>query len=138
MSEDNQTTQPNQVKIFSEQKPIENQKVNAIVNSFYNLDILKQVKTWAVTCFNSGVYGNKFQNPDQMIVVMMCGLEMGKSGNWALQNLYIVNGTVKHYAAAGTQTIREAGYQVEYIDEEPGVKVTAVVTRKNEKFFFQF
>lgn len=57
--------------------------------------------------------------PEQAYTVMKAGAEMGMKEVEALNSLYIVNGQINPHGKAMPARIKQAGYNIEYLNETP-------------------
>ena len=99
---------------------------------YYNADRLNAMASFARSMIKSGAFSKNIQNEFQAIAILQTGAEMEMAPMEALDAFYIVNGKVTIYGKAVSRQLRKHGWEIQYLDEEPGKKVTVKVT-KGEK-----
>lgn len=70
--------------------------------------------------------------PEQAVVLMLTGNEMGMKDLEAMNALYITNGSTDFHSKALTAVIREKGYNIQYLDESREGVTVRVFNDKEE------
>ena len=105
-----------------------------VTTDFMNPVVWTQMKGMAQTFFESKAIPAAIKNVPQLMMVLQAGLEMGMPPVEAMGSFYSVNGTLNLWGKALVKRLRAHGYTIQYKDEDPGVKVTAVVKRGEEEY----
>ena len=131
MNEENKSIQgevlPKEVKKSKEEKALELrqqevrlQKATAVATtttSAFNPIVYSQMKQLAVDLISSGASSADAKSPEQLIVKLQAGFELGMTPVESLNSLYIVSGRVTIWGAALIKRLRLAGWSVQYKDE---------------------
>lgn len=97
------------------------------IDTFFDKGRLSQMLTIANEFVKAGCFGRDVQNAHQAFVKIQAGFEIGMPPMEAMQSFYIVNGKTTMWGKAVTKRLREAGWQIEYIEstkEKAVVKIT--------------
>jgi hypothetical protein len=81
-------------------------------------DRLTQMATLAGEFHKAGCFGSDVQNPQQALVKIQAGYEMGMPPVEAMNSLYIVKGKITLWGTATTKRLREHGWKIEWIKSD--------------------
>lgn len=86
-----------------------------------------QMKKMANEFWESGALNDSFQNPQQVIMALAAGREMGMGFTESINGLYFVKGKLNIYGKATPAALRRHGWRIKYKDETAD-KCTVIVT----------
>lgn len=90
----------------------------------------EQMKKMANEFWQSGALNDSFSNPQQVIMALAAGREMGMSFTESINGLYFVKGKLNIYGKATPAALRRHGWRIKFTDETPE-SCTAIVTNVN-------
>jgi hypothetical protein len=92
----------------------------------------EQVKMLARDFIQSGSVPTSYENPEQVVMAILNGRELGMSPVEALNCHYFVNGKLTIYGSARQRQLRKLGWKIAYTDKDWGndnAECTATVTK---------
>ena len=89
-----------------------------------------QMKKIAQEFWASNALNDSFKNPEQIIMALMAGREMGMSFTESVNGFYFVKGKLNIYGKATPSALRRHGWRIKYTDETPE-SCTATITNVN-------
>lgn len=145
MKEENKVIQgevvPKEVKKTKEEKALDLrqqeirlEKATAVATtttSAFNPIVYSQMKQLATDLIAGGATSADAKTPEQLVVKLQAGFELGMTPVESLNSLYIVSGRVTIWGAALIKRLRIAGWSVLYTDETPE-KCTITVKKGDE------
>lgn len=90
----------------------------------------EQMKKMANEFWQSGALNDSFSNPQQVIMALAAGREMGMGFTESINGLYFVKGKLNIYGKATPAALRRSGWRIQFTDETPE-SCTATVTNVN-------
>ena len=131
MNEENKSIQgevlPKELKKSKEEKALELrqqevrlQKATAVATtttSAFNPIVYSQMKQLAADLIAGGAASADAKSPEQLIVKLQAGFELGMTPVESLNSLYIISGRVTIWGAALIKRLRLAGWSVQYKNE---------------------
>lgn len=104
------------------------------VSTFYEGERLNQMFKLATGFFKAGCFGADVKNPEQALVKIQAGFEMGLPPVEAMNSLYIINGKITIFGSAMTKRLRQKGWQITYDDKPDSCLVT--ITKGDETYYY--
>ena len=101
-------------------------------SSAFNPIVYGQMKQLAVDLINGGATSADAKTPEQLVVKLQAGYELGMTPVESLNSLYIVSGRVTIWGSALIKRLRLAGWNVSYQDETP--EQCKITVRKGDEF----
>lgn len=101
-------------------------------SSAFNPIVYNQMKMLAVDLIHGGAASADSKTPEQLIVKLQAGFELGMTPIESLNSLYIVNGRVTIWGSALIKRLRMFGWVVNYKDETP--EQCTIVVGKGDEF----
>lgn len=92
---------------------------------------LNQMYNLAKQFHSAGCFGSDVKNPEQALVKIQAGFEIGLAPVEAMNSLYIVKGKITMWGAALAKRLRQFGWHIDYQEENQN-QVTAVITQGTE------
>lgn len=105
--------------------------VATTTTSAFNPIVYTQLKQLATDLIAGGATSADAKTPEQLVVKLQSGYELGMTPVESLNSLYIVNGRVTIWGAALIKRLRIFGWSVKYTDESPE-ECTIIVTKGDE------
>lgn len=105
--------------------------VATTTTSAFNPIVYTQLKQLATDLIAGGATSADAKTPEQLVVKMQSGYELGMTPVESLNSLYIVNGRVTIWGAALIKRLRIFGWNVKYKDES-AEECTIIVTKGDE------
>lgn len=102
-------------------------------SKFFDPIIYSQLKIVAEDFIKGGAISADAATPQQMIIKLQAGFELGLSPIEALNSLYIVGGRVNFWGAAMVKRLRMHGWRIQFKDETQE-SCTAVVSKGDETY----
>lgn len=99
--------------------------------SVFNPIVYGQMKQLAVDLIYGGATSADAKTPEQLLVKLQAGFELGLTPIESLNSLYVVNGRVTIWGSALIKRLRTFGWSVQYKDETPE-KCTIVVSKDDD------
>ena len=116
------------------QQEVRLEKATAVATtttSAFNPIVYSQMKQLATDLILGGATSADAKTPEQLVVKLQAGFELGMTPVESLNSLYIVSGRVTIWGAALIKRLRIAGWSVNYKDETPE-KCTIVVSKGDD------
>lgn len=101
-------------------------------SDFFDPILYSQMKLIAQDFIDGGAVSADAMTPQQMIVKLQAGFELGLKPTEALSSLYMVNGRVNFWGAALVRRLRVAGWRISFEDKTDAC--TATVTKGDETY----
>jgi hypothetical protein len=101
--------------------------------SFLDPNLYTQLKGLANDFIKSGAIPTVWRSPEQVLVGLQTGIEMGMKPMEAMNSLYPVNGAINVWGKATIRRLTEHGYTIKYTDETQQT-CTAVITKGDETY----
>lgn len=101
--------------------------------SYFNIQAWKAMREMAVVFHKSGAIPTYIRNPEQLIVILQTGKEMGMYPMESINNLYIIGGRVAMQSQAMLSRMIRAGVTLEWLEESENraeVKLDGLAGRK--------
>lgn len=95
---------------------------------------LNQMFKLADQFYKAGCFGADVKNPQQALVKMQAGFEMGMPPVEAMNSLYIVNGHITIFGTAMAKRLRLHGWEIKYDDKTDECTVT--IKKGNEEYSY--
>ncbi len=101
--------------------------------NFLDPNIYTQLKALSNDFIKSKAIPSVWESPEQVLVGLQTGVEMGMKPMEAMNSLYPVNGAINVWGKATTRRLKEHGWNISYSKESQD-SCTATVKRGNEKY----
>lgn len=101
--------------------------------SFLDPNLYVQMKVLANDFIASRAIPSVWETPQQVLVGLQTGVEMGMKPMEAMNSLYPVNGAINVWGKATTRRLTEHGWKIQYSDESQE-SCTATVSRGDESY----
>lgn len=105
--------------------------------NFLDPNVYTQLKALSNDFIKSKAIPSVWQTPEQVLVGLQTGVEMGMKPMEAMNSLYPVNGAINVWGKATTRRLKEHGWVISYSNESPE-SCTATVKRDKEKYVETF
>lgn len=103
------------------------------VTNFLDPNLYTQLKALASDFVKSKAIPVVWESPEQVLVGLQTGVEMGMKPMEAMNSLYPVNGAINVWGKATTRRLKEHGWTIKYSNESQET-CTATVIRGKEKY----
>jgi len=100
--------------------------------SSFNPIAYGQMKQLAIDLIAGGATSDDAKTPEQLVVKLQAGFELGMTPVESLNSLYIVSGRVTIWGSALIKRLRTFGWSVSYQDETP--EQCTITVRKGDEF----
>lgn len=101
--------------------------------SFLDPNLYTQLKGLANDFIKSNAIPSVWESPEQVLVGLQTGVEMGMKPMEAMNSLYPVNGAINVWGKATIRRLLEHGYKIQYSAESQET-CTATVTKGDESY----
>lgn len=101
--------------------------------SFLDPNLYTQLKALANDFIKSNAIPSVWESPEQVLVGLQTGVEMGMKPMEAMNSLYPVNGAINVWGKATTRRLKEHGWTISYSKESQD-SCTATIKKGDEKY----
>ncbi len=122
-----------EVTVAPEPKPQAVTLRDTEATSFLDPNLYTQLKGLANDFIKSNAIPSVWETPEQVLVGLQTGVEMGMKPMEAMNSLYPVNGAINVWGKATIRRLLEHGYKIEYKDQSQE-GVTATVSKGDESY----
>ena len=105
------------------------------IATFFEAERLNQMHKLATYFHQAGCFGADVKNPQQALVKIQAGFEMGMAPMEAMNSLYIVNGKLTIYGMAMSKRLRLKGWRIAYDESKPG-ETTVTISKSDEMYSY--
>ena len=122
--------------VEKEKTKLQIEKAKAVAtqkSKFFDPILYSQLKIVAEDFIKGGAVSADAATPQQMIVKLQAGFELGLSPVEALNSLYIVGGRVNFWGAAMVRRLRLHGWRINF-ENETAESCTAIVAKGDEMY----
>jgi hypothetical protein len=101
------------------------------VDVFYNPERLNMMVAFARKLFEAKCFSSDVKNPEQALVKIQAGAEMGMGPIESMTSLCIINGNISIWGKGASKRLRDHGWSLFYTDETEN-SVTVSITKGKE------
>ena len=128
-----QTKDIKKVEVLAPAQPQSITLNDTSATSFLDPNLYTQLKGLANDFIKSKAIPSVWTSPQQVLVGLQTGVEMGMKPMEAMNSLYPVNGAINVWGKATIRRLTEHGYTIQYTDESQEA-CTAVITKGDETY----